>query len=66
MYESVNFGSKFSLRGRDCNILAFEDRNREEIDVCIAFMNRKSKQFLRFYIKYIKVIGVSLELMELK
>jgi hypothetical protein len=32
---------KFSLRGRDCNIPAFEDRNREEIDVCIAFMHKK-------------------------
>jgi hypothetical protein len=49
-----------------CNIPPFEDRNREEINVCIAFMHRKSGDFSRFYIKYIKVIGVSLELIELK
>jgi hypothetical protein len=33
--------------------------------VCIAFMHRKFGKFLRFSIKLVKVIEVSLELMEL-
>jgi hypothetical protein len=48
MYESVNFGMKFSLRGRGCNIPGFETRKREETVVCIAFMHRKSGKFSRF------------------
>jgi hypothetical protein len=51
MYESENFGMKFSLRGRDCNIPAFEDRNREKIDVCIAFMHEKIWQIFALLIK---------------
>jgi hypothetical protein len=47
-YESANFGTKFSLRGRGCNIPGFEIRNREETDMCIAFMHRKSGEFSRF------------------
>jgi hypothetical protein len=47
-YESANFGMKFSLRGRGCNIPEFETRNREGIDMCIAFMHRKSREFSRF------------------
>jgi hypothetical protein len=34
--------------------------------VCIAFMHRKSGEFLRNEMKHVKVIGVSLELMDLK
>jgi FKBP-type peptidyl-prolyl cis-trans isomerase 2 len=66
MYESPNFGMKFILRGRVCNIPGCEARNREETEVCIAFMHRKSGKFLRFQIKVVKVIESSLELMELK
>jgi hypothetical protein len=31
-----------------CNIPEFETRNREETDVCIAFMHIKSGEFSRF------------------
>jgi hypothetical protein len=31
-----------------CNIPGFETRNREGTDMCIAFMHRKSREFLRF------------------
>jgi hypothetical protein len=31
-----------------CNILGCEARNRENTEVCIAFMHRKSGKFLRF------------------
>jgi hypothetical protein len=51
---------------QSCNILGFETRNIEETGVCIAFMHKKSGEFLRFYIKLAKVIEVFLELMELK
>jgi predicted butyrate kinase (DUF1464 family) len=47
------------------NIPGCEARNRENTDVCIAFMHIKSEKFLRFSIKLVKVIEVSLELMEL-
>ena len=40
--ERSNFGTKFSLRGRGCNILGLEATKRENTDVCIAFMHRKS------------------------
>jgi hypothetical protein len=36
------------FKGRVCNILGCEARNREETDVCIAFMHRKSGKFMRF------------------
>jgi hypothetical protein len=49
-----------------CNIPGCEARNRENTEVCIAFMHRKSGKFSRFSIKLVKVIGASLELMELK
>jgi hypothetical protein len=57
---------KLILRGRVCNIPGCEARNRENTEVCIAFMHRKSEKFSRFYIKLVKVIEASLELMELK
>jgi hypothetical protein len=31
-----------------CNILVSEARNREEINVCIVFMHRKSGEFCAF------------------
>jgi hypothetical protein len=34
--------------GRVCNIPGCEARNRENTEVCIAFMHRKSGKFLRF------------------
>jgi hypothetical protein len=37
-----------SLQMAPCNILVFEARNREEINVCIAFMHRKSGEFCAF------------------
>jgi hypothetical protein len=49
-----------------CNIPGCEARNRENTEVCIAFMHRKSGKFSRFEIKLVKVIEASLELMELK
>ena len=39
--------TKFSLRGRGCNIPGLETRNRWRIEVCIAFMHRKSEEFSR-------------------
>jgi hypothetical protein len=57
---------KLILRGRVCNILGSEARNRENTEVCIAFMHRKSGKFLRFQKELVKVIEASLELMELK
>jgi hypothetical protein len=51
---------KLILRGRVCNILECEARNRENTEVCIAFMHRKSGKFSRFLIKPIKVNDVSL------
>ena len=36
--------TKFSLRGRGCNVPALEARNRWEVDMCIAFMHRKSEE----------------------
>jgi hypothetical protein len=53
-------------RERWCNIPGCEARNRENTEVCIAFMHRKSEKFSRFLIKLVKVIEASLELMELK
>jgi hypothetical protein len=38
----------------------------ESIDVCIAFMHKKIRGIFRHLIKNIKMIGVSLELMEMK
>jgi hypothetical protein len=32
----------------NCNIPGCEARNREDTEVCIAFMHRKSGKFLRF------------------
>jgi formylmethanofuran dehydrogenase subunit E-like metal-binding protein len=49
-----------------CNILGIEATKRMNRDVCIAFMHRKSGDFLRFQIKLITVTEVSLDLMELK
>jgi hypothetical protein len=49
-----------------CNIPGCEATNRKETDVCIAFMHRKSGKFSRFEIKLVKVIEVSLKLVELK
>jgi hypothetical protein len=49
-----------------CNIPGCEARNREEIEVCIVFMHRESGKFSRFYIKLVKVMEVSLKLVELK
>jgi hypothetical protein len=57
---------KLILRGRVCNIPGCEARNSENTEVCIAFMHRKSGKFSRFKKKLVKVIEVSLELMELK
>jgi hypothetical protein len=57
---------KFSLRGRDCNILGFVVTKREETHVCIAFMHRKSGEFSCFQIKLVIVTEVSLDLLELK
>jgi hypothetical protein len=44
---------KSAMRGEDltgvyCNILGCEARNRENTEVCIAFMHRKSGKFSRF------------------
>jgi hypothetical protein len=33
---------------KDCNIPGCEARNRENTEVCIAFMHRKSGKFSRF------------------
>ena len=43
--------TKFSLRGRDCNIPGIGVTKIEETDVCIAFMHRKSGEFSRFKVK---------------
>jgi hypothetical protein len=37
--------TKFILRGRVYNIPGLEDTNREETEVCIAFIHRKSGEF---------------------
>jgi hypothetical protein len=37
--------TKLILRGRVCNIPGCEARNRENTEVCIAFMHRKSGKF---------------------
>ena len=58
--------TKFSLRGRGCNIPGFGVTKIEETDVCIAFMHRKSGEFSRFQIKLTTVTEVSLDLLELK
>jgi hypothetical protein len=50
---------------RSCNILGFRVTKREETDVCITFMHRKSGEFWR-QIKLVTVAEVLLELMELK
>jgi hypothetical protein len=57
---------KLILRGRVYNIPGCEARNRENTEVCIALMHRKSGKLLPFWIKLVKVIEPSLELMELK
>jgi hypothetical protein len=49
-----------------CNIPRFGVTKREEIDVCIAFMHRKSREFSLFQIKLVTITEVSLELIELK
>jgi hypothetical protein len=36
---------KFILRERVCNIPGLEDTNREETELCIAFIHRKSGKF---------------------
>jgi hypothetical protein len=36
------------LRQGDCNIPGCETRNRDNTEVCIAFMHRKSGKFSRF------------------
>jgi hypothetical protein len=42
------------------NILGFKARNREETDVCIAFMHKKIWGIFALLIKPVKVIEVSL------
>jgi hypothetical protein len=49
-----------------CNIPGLGVTKREETDVCIAFMHRKSRKFSRFQIKLVKETEISLDLMELK
>ena len=58
--------TKFSLRGRDCNIPRFGVTKIEETDVCIAFMHRKSGEFSRFQVKHVTVTEVSLDLDEIE
>jgi hypothetical protein len=41
-------GASRELDGSSCNILGCEARNRENTEVCIAFMHRKSEKFSRF------------------
>ena len=65
-WERSNFGTKFSLRGRGCNIPGLEATKWENTKVCIAFMHRKSGEFSRFQIKLTTVTEVSLDLLELK
>ncbi len=45
-----------------CNIPGFGVTKREETDVCIAFMHRKSGEFSRFKVKHVTVTEVSLDL----
>jgi hypothetical protein len=49
-----------------CNIPEFGVTKRDETDVRIEFMHKKSGKFSRFQIKLVTVTEVSLELMELK
>jgi hypothetical protein len=49
-----------------CNIPEFGVTKIEETNVCIAFMNRKFGEFLRFQVKPVTITEVSLDLMELK
>jgi hypothetical protein len=51
MYESTNFGTKFSLRGRDYNIPGLEVTKKETTDVCIAFMHEKIWEIFALLIK---------------
>jgi hypothetical protein len=46
--------------GTACNIPGCEARNRENIEVCIAFMHQKIQRIFALLIKPIKVIEVSL------
>jgi hypothetical protein len=58
--------TKFSLRGRDCNIPGIGVTKIEETDVCIAFMHRKSGEFSRFKVKQSQYLKFHLTLVELK
>jgi hypothetical protein len=51
---------KLILRGRVYNIPRCEARNRENTEVCIAFMHQKIRRIFALLIKTIKVIKVSL------